>query len=123
MKTQTDNAFKVISRYGCYFFSLLHIAEVITGKSLSDERVMKLYAEAVCSGLMDWKCYVMKPGKLCSLAVYDLNRKSSPTVKYIGWWNYDMTEEDKRDGMWGGSDIDYTVLRYRTKYGNHFTTH
>ena len=115
MKLQTDKAFNVISRLGCYFVSLGKKAEIITGKVITVEQVMKVYAEAVCSGLMDWNCYVMKPGKLCSLFIYEMNHNTSVHVKYIGWWNVDTGLD-----MWEDVKASFDIVRYRTKYGHHF---
>jgi hypothetical protein len=125
VKQQTASEYKVISRWGCYFASLIYEAERITGKESTPEFVLNLYSEAVCSGLMGWNCYIMKPGKLLSLALHDLNGNTSIGAKYVGWWNDDFSRDDytSKDGhFWNDNTYDFAILRYDTKYGYHFTS-
>jgi hypothetical protein len=121
MKPQTSKEYNPIGLYGCYFASLLHEAERITGKTLSRGKVMNLYAEAVCSALMGSNCFIWKPGKLCSLAIFELTREAKPQVSYVGWWNSDMSDDEVANGIWGGTP-DFSIKRYRTIHGYHFVS-
>lgn len=129
MKAQTSKDYNVIGRYGCYFAALLHEAEQISGKALNPAVVIRILAESICSGLIDMMpkrmLYILKPGKVCSLALYELNRNTKTKVLYTGYWNADMQEDEKtnKEGcFWGDDNYDFAILRYRTKYGYHFTS-
>lgn len=118
MKSQTDKSYNPIGMSGCYFMSLAHKVEIITGKKFTQDTIMKVYAECVCTTLMTPNCYILKPGKVASLMCYELNRDTSIRISYIGWWN-----KDKYGGtpeMWTPESPSFEVKRYRTRYGNHF---
>lgn len=129
MKAQTASEYNVIGRWGCYFVALLHEAEKIAGKLLHPAVVIRILSEAICSELIDMEpkrmLYIMKPGRVCSLALYELSRNTKTKVSYVGYWNADMKESEKtnKEGcFWGDENYDFAILRYRTKYGYHFTS-
>lgn len=120
MIQQTDNRLKTIARYGCYFMSLLHHAERLTGDEMTVREILEIYSKAVDKKYMDYKCYVLKPGKLATMAVGYTGGHNK--VLYVGWWNDDMTLEEESAGMWGGTNWEFSIDRYKTNYEYHFMT-
>lgn len=120
MKFQHDPSFQPIKRWGCYFISLGKIAEDITGKVLSDEMVMRAYADALNAGAMKWNCFILKPQTVLFLFLYELGERNHKAY-YIGWWNKDSRQgSPEMFGRWHSSDATHEVLRYKYGSGYHF---
>jgi hypothetical protein len=103
---QTDKDLKIMERWGCYFICISHIAEKITGETVTAEIVMRTYAEALLSGLIKWTTFVKKPGKLLELFCHNLGWR----VVVKTWWD----EHDATDAY------SYRIIKGRTAYGEHF---
>jgi hypothetical protein len=121
MNVQTHSGYNPIARWGCYFVSLGKIAEDVTGKLLTDEQVMSVYAESVCSNVMGWNCFIKRPDSVLGLFLYELGERGF-LVKYVGWWNADMDSVEMW-GQWTEEDVTHEVIRCPTKWGHHFGLH
>lgn len=67
MILQTDNRLpKLVNRYGCYFMSLLFLANKYTGFKLSTTVIVKLYNNFIEMGYMDKNCYIQNPDRILS---------------------------------------------------------
>ena len=49
---------EALGESGCYFLSILHLAESITGKTIDPVRA---YVDCVANGLMEYDCFVRHP--------------------------------------------------------------
>ena len=56
-----QNICEALGESGCYFFSILHIAEEITGKKLDP---IAAYSECIEAGFMDSECFITYPGRI-----------------------------------------------------------
>lgn len=57
----TQKICEAIGKSGCYFLSLLYIAEEIVGKPIN---AIDAYTDCVAEGIMDAECYVSFPARL-----------------------------------------------------------
>lgn len=57
-----------VKKYGCYFMSLLFLANKHGGVDLDPRRIMQLYSDAIGRQLMDESCYIKDPGGILFLA-------------------------------------------------------
>lgn len=73
MIRQSDPAMPAeVQIFGCYFCSVLYLAEMRTGKVFDADRVMAIYKAAKRSGILGEECYVAKPVDLFALAGVNL---------------------------------------------------
>ena len=105
---QTDKNLSPIPRYGCYFMSIGHIAERISGKQLRPGVILRVYCEAVIGKLINVSCYVIQPGKLLELFVQNLDKK----VRIETWWT--------PAGEMTAKKYDYLIEKWGTPFGTHF---
>lgn len=120
MKYQHDPNYQPIKQWGCYFISLGKIAEDITGKVLSDDQVMHVYADSLNSGAMKWNCFILKPQTVLFLFLHQLGEQGAKAY-YIGWWNKDSHKSGpEMFGTWHPADSTHEVLRYKYGRGYHF---
>jgi len=118
MLKQYEKAYNPIGQSGCYFLSLGSIAEKVTGEFLRPKDVNEIYAEVVEFGSMGQNCYVENPELVLLSWLKILGSSADPT--YIGWWNEDSGAEFWN--KWTSADITHEIVRYKTKWGYHFTT-
>lgn len=52
---------EIVGKYGCYFLSILHLAEIMTGQPIDPVRA---YQDAIRYGFMDRDCYILEPGHI-----------------------------------------------------------
>lgn len=119
MFEQNDKRLQPIARWGCYFCSLGAIAEQVTGKILTEDKVMNAYADALCINAMGWNCFVKHPEKVLYFFLSELGIDSAK-VSYIGWWNANQHKTPAMFGSWKESDATHEVLRYKSGVGHHF---
>lgn len=118
MERQNSRKYNPIGTSGCYFISLGCWAEELTKRTLSKEDVLYVYAKAVSEDFMETNCFLEEPGEVMNLFLRALG--SELKTEYIGWWN-----ADKGFDFWHGygkEDIDFMILRHKTKLGYHFKT-
>ena len=57
---------KLIGEAGCYFLSIIHIAEMLTKERID---AVDIYEAATYTGVMEPDCFVNKPGQLLGMMV------------------------------------------------------
>ena len=58
-----------VQKTGCYFFCLLRICELESGKELSKAQINDIYTEARLHGYIGAKCSCISPDNICRLAM------------------------------------------------------
>lgn len=58
-----------VQKYGCYFFCLLKICELETGKEFSRDQIVSIYKTSLSRGAIGAKCSCLKPDQICRLAL------------------------------------------------------
>ncbi len=122
---QTDKKLKrKINQFGCYFMSMLAIAQIEEEKVFSAEEINQLYDEAVEKNYMTAKCYVRKPDEIAQLAFKKFgNNKRTYQVGRID------AEGEKRFWGWVENNPKYKEYKYliirwemdNDDYPEHFT--
>jgi hypothetical protein len=103
MKKQTDYDMYEIQRYGCYFCSLLEMAERTAQKRLTDEQVYNLYQIYVLEGFMSRKCYIYKPDEILQTALSALSHRrrifqigmAAAPLYFADYWRWVKTKLQK----------------------------
>lgn len=108
---------KMINRFGCYYRSLLAIAEEEVGKLLSVDNIWVGY-RVLSSGSMDNECYVQKPRNIVEYG-----------FQVLGGDEYRCYQTGLRDlrsgtlsywGTHGPEHVQYTILQGHTGRHTHF---
>jgi len=120
MQKQYNKAYNPIGQSGCYFLSLGAIAEKVTGNLLHPATVNEIYASSVDIDYMSQNCFVKNPDGILLMFLKALDYEDRYDATYIGWWNSDSDAEFWN--KWTSDDITEEIIRYKTKWGYHFTT-
>lgn len=123
MTPQTSSPIPEIRRFGCYFYVMLHFAEQIQKRQLSENQILTLYRKL--QTVKNWNgtlpamtknCKLNDPEAVTNLAIAELG--GADCVKQIG------IEQGGRVALWGwvakGTKPDFTVEEWETPYGSHF---
>jgi len=108
-----------IRLYGCYFLSLLSIAEDIAGKQFTKDDILTIFNRAVKSGLIldnnipvgqdGWyRCFVTRPADLIAIG-----------LRFLG--NQNTMVEVYRGAIKQPDSLDYVIIEHATAMGSHFT--
>jgi hypothetical protein len=107
---QTDDRLKPISFWGCFFMVLGHVTELFTGRKLTPGIILKVYAEAVCAGIINVNCHVYKPEKLIPL----IGRELGFILSIDTWYQWPDEVEPRREYDY------YSEMRHTTGNTDHF---
>lgn len=65
MILQNDRRLNIkIQKYGCYFMSMLFLANMFKGIELSIEKIEQIYNECISKNFMNINCYISNPDKI-----------------------------------------------------------
>lgn len=131
MFKQEDLAFpKEIQKYGCYFFCLLRMAEIESGKELTREQIIEIYHDGRKQEFNDWqgvkrtwiedKCSIANPDAICLRALMLLGSKKK--IRQVG----SLTNGRPTFWPWANrspwNDPEYVALKFQTRgeIGHHY---
>ena len=72
-----QNICEALGKSGCYFLSILHLAEKITGGDIDP---INAYVECIAAGFMDAECYITYPGRILERytgTMYEVSKASA----------------------------------------------
>lgn len=123
MYAQTDKRFNgtSIPRTGCYFMTLIRMAETESSYDLDASDILAIYRRAMVEDMIDPDCYVSSPD-----GVLRITRQVIAALAPLhGGKRILQVGIDDKDGRrfwpWANGDrVDYYVGKFKTKWGYHF---
>lgn len=123
MTPQTSSSIPEIRRFGCYFYVMLHFAEKIQKRQLSENQILSLFKKL--QTVKNWNetlpvmtknCRLNDPEAVTNLAVVELG--GTDYIKQIG------VEQGGVVSLWGwvrkNEKPDFIAEEWETAYGSHF---
>lgn len=124
MLYQTNPAFpKEVQNYGCYFMSLLRMAELVSNTDLTVDQVNAIYVSGSQKGYITRKCSCVKPDSILKEAffltsakfiAYQVGAKTYGNNPRTDWWQWVRTNPKFME-------VDYLLVQFAT--GGGFGTH
>lgn len=123
MTPQTSSPIPEIRRFGCYFYVMLHFAEQIQKRQLSENQILAIYRKLQTAKnwngtlpVMTKNCHLNDPEAVTNLAIAELG--GTKRIKQIG------VEQGGAVTLWGwvekGTKPDFIAEEWKTPYGSHF---
>lgn len=117
---QTDtNLDPMIQRWGCYFMSMIRMAEIISGRTATADEINRTYKTQQAALKMTPKCYLADPERVANFFLRAWGVK--PHIVQIG-----VRLPDSPAQFWGWAekagrtDWQFTARKVRTSLGFHF---